>query len=212
MAPHGRCWDGGRCPAHWQHWGYMHTCQRCDGRDQPCLCSVNNLMLLQVEEGGSLGMCPCPNKMLQLIAAGGNLSCSISDQRCGTVPLQSRVQSSAGSVPVAACRWERVLAGREHKCLLVPWASADPGSIRAITGLERSRCSSVSGHRTTAQSCTEPAPGLGLGLLQLDGKGEGVGEERTGIFFCCRGGPRTSQSSAASPRAVLREPGLLAPS
>lgn len=150
-------------------------------------------------------------QLLQLRVVRGNISHSIPDQHCGTVPLQYQVHSLARSgvrAPVAAHSWERVLAGKEHECPLVPWGRAAPRIyLGSCAGLQRSRCSDTPWHRTTAQSCIEPASGLGLGLPQWDGKGEWVGKKRTGIFFCRRRVLRAASGLCClSPCSAVRAP------
>lgn len=163
----------------------------------------------------SLGSC------FSLESQEGNISHSIPDRHCGTVPLPYRVQSltrSAAGAPAAARSWERVLAGTKHKCPLVLWARAAPWVYPgSCAGLQRSRCSNAPQHRTTAQSCIEPASGLGLELLRWGGgKGEWVGKKRTGIFLCCGRVLCASSGlcclSSCSAARALRAPVLLSPS
>lgn len=146
----------------------------------------------------------------------GNISYSIPDRHCGTVPLPYRVQSltrSAAGAPAAARRWERVLAGKKHKCPLVLWARAAPWVYPgSCAGLQRSRCSNAPQHRTMAQSCIEPASGLGLEWLRGLEVGKASGWVRREQVFSSAVGEScvAPRGSAAFPRAALQEPqGLL---
>lgn len=101
-------------------------------------------------------------------------------------PVLGHTLRTTGSRP--AHSWERVFARTERECLQVPRAGAAPRiCLGSCSAVQRSRCSNALWHRTTAQSCIEPASVLRLESLQWDRKGEWVGENR--YFLLLRESP-----------------------